>query len=379
MTISFASRIPRSGIREVMDIASTLPDVIHLEVGEPDFVTPGHIVAAAAEAAARGHTGYAPNAGLTPLREALAERLTRRRGYPVPVEQVVVTNGGTGALYSSLAALISPGDEVLLPDPGWPNYVGMATLLGARPVCYPSADGFLPDPGGIERLVGPRTRVLVLNSPSNPVGAVIPEKLMTALTELAARHGLWVVSDEVYEDMAFGGEAASACTPDGNVITVHSFSKTYAMTGWRVGYAVAPAPVASVISKAQEPLISCVNTPAQMAALAALEGPQDCVARMRESYRERRDRVLATFDGTPVRAHTPAGAFYIWVDVSAAGRGGAEFARTLIAERGTAVVPGTAFGPSGASSIRVSVATAAESLLEGARRIVEHCGELAHR
>jgi aspartate aminotransferase len=237
---SFASRIPRSGIREVMEIAAALPDVIHLEVGEPDFVTPRHIMTAAAEAAARGHTGYAPNAGIGPLREALAERLTRRRGYEVTVDQVVVTNGGTGALYSSLAALVAPGDEVLLPDPGWPNYVGMVTLLGARPLFYPLADGFLPDPDAIARLAGPRTRVLLLNSPSNPVGAVIPEKMMTALTDVAGRHGLWVLSDEVYEDMAFDGVPASACAPERNVITVHSFSKTYAMTGWRVGYAVAP-------------------------------------------------------------------------------------------------------------------------------------------
>jgi aspartate aminotransferase len=376
----FAAGMPRSGIREVMELASALPDAIHLEVGEPDFVTPSHIIAPAAEAAAGGHTGYAPNAGIGPLREALAERLTRRRGRRVAVEQVVVTNGGTGALYSSLAALIAPGDEVLLPDPGWPNYVGMVTLLGARPVRYRLDDGFLPDPDAVAHLVSPRTRVLLLNSPSNPVGSVIPATLMAALTGLAERRGLWVLSDEVYEDMAFDGVPASACAADGDVITVHSFSKTYAMTGWRVGYAVAPAPVAATIAKVQEPLISCVNTPAQMAALAALEGPQDCVARMRESYRERRDRVLKMFDGTPVRAHAPAGAFYIWVDVSASVLTGAEFARSLIAERRTAVVPGIAFGPSGGASIRMSVATSADSLLEGVRRIVEHCAEPAgHR
>src|SRR4051794_19320906 len=161
----FASGMPRSGIRQVMELASALSDAIHLEVGEPDFVTPSHIIAAAAEAAADGHTGYAPNAGIGPLRAALADRLTRRRGRRVTVEQVVVTNGGTGALYSSLASLIAPGDEVLLPDPGWPNYVGMVTLLGARPVRYRLADGFLPDPDAVADLVGPRTRVLLLNSP----------------------------------------------------------------------------------------------------------------------------------------------------------------------------------------------------------------------
>lgn len=370
---SFATRMPRSGIREVMEIASRLPDVIHLEVGEPDFATPPHIAAAAAEAAARGHTGYAPNPGIDPLREALADRLTRRRGHRVSAERVVVTNGGTGALYSSLAALVAPGEEVLLPDPGWPNYVGMVTLLGARPVFYPLTGG-LPDPGGIAALVSPRTRVLVLNSPSNPVGSVIREELMTALTDLADGRGLWVLSDEVYEDMAFDGVPASACAGQ-NVVTVHSFSKSYAMTGWRVGYAVAPARLAPTIAKIQEPLISCVNTPAQMAALAALEGPQDCVARMRESYRERRDKVIAIFEDTPARAHLPEGAFYVWVDVSASGLTGAEFARTLIAERRTAVVPGSAFGASGGSSIRISVATSADSLLEGARQIVEHCAD----
>ncbi len=237
--------MPVSRIREVMELAWGDPEAIHLEVGEPDFPTPEHVVEAAHEAARMGLTRYAPNAGLPVLREALADKIARRNGYEARPEQVVVTQGGIQALYLALRALLEPGDEVLLPDPAWPNYRMIAHLLGARVLSYPlvAEGGFLPRLEDLERLATPRTRAMLVNSPSNPLGTVVPRELMEGLLAFARRRGLWLVSDEVYDEVVFDGDfvsAGSLADPSDRLVSVYSFSKVYAMTGWRVGYLVAP-------------------------------------------------------------------------------------------------------------------------------------------
>ena len=373
--------MPRSGIREIMDLAWATPDVIHLEVGEPNFPTPRHVIEAADRAARAGYTKYTPNAGLPQLREALAEKLRVRNRIDARPGQVIVTHGAVGALYTTLLALVGPGDEILLPDPGWPNYRMMATLTRTEARYYPltSAGGYLPQIGDLERLVGPRTRVLLLNSPSNPLGAIISEDRMRELLAFAAEHDLWVVSDECYDEIVFDSSfvSAAALAEDERVISVFSFSKTYSMTGWRVGYAVVPEPLALELAKLQEPIISCVNTPAQMAALAAVTGPQDLVHEMTAQYRARRDQVLDLLAPTHLRAFKPSGAFYMWVDVTACTSSSREFATALIRERGVSVVPGTAFGRSGEGAVRLSLATSSELLLEGVQRMSEAGGRLS--
>lgn len=370
---SRASALPFQAIREVMELAWSRPGTIHLEVGEPGFPTPPHVVEAADRAARDGQTRYTPNGGVPALREALAAKVERVNGYGAEPGQVVVTNGGVEAIYSTLLALTDPGDEVLMPDPAWPDFVQIAHLLDTpvRHYHQTPATSFLPDLDELERLVGPRTRVLVLNSPSNPLGAVVPRELVAELVAFAERHDLWLLSDECYDQISFDDTFASPMevAPSERIVSIYSFSKVYAMTGWRVGYAVAPPAVAATLTRLQEPIISCVNAPAQAAALAALTGPQEVVAEMRDAYRERRDRAVEVFEAAGVPAMRPSGAFYLWVDASRAGGDCRALARTLIEEDGVAVAPGSAFGEAGEGFVRLCLASEIEPLLEGARRV----------
>jgi aspartate/methionine/tyrosine aminotransferase len=372
---SIASSMPVSRIREIMELAWADPKAIHLEVGEPDFPTPEHVVEAAHEAARAGLTRYSPNAGIPELREALAEKVVRRNGYEARPDQVVVTQGGVQALYLTLLALLEPGDEVLLPDPAWPDVVMMAHLIGARVLSYPLvAEGdFLPRLEDLERLATPRTRAILVNSPSNPLGTVVPRALMETLLDFARRRGLWFVADEVYDEVAFDDtfvSAGSVADRDDRLVSVYSFSKVYAMTGWRVGYLVAPPELAKLLTGMQEPMVSCVNTPAQMAALAAVTGPQDVVGKMRDAYRARRDEVLEVLDRGGLPSSRPSGAFYVWTDVSEANVPSTELARSLIENEHLAVAPGSAFGELGEGYVRLSLASSREDLLEGVSRLV---------
>ena len=372
---SIASSMPVSRIREIMELAWRDSEAIHLEVGEPDFPTPEHVVEAAHEAARAGHTRYAPNAGLPELREALADKVTRRNGYEARPDQVVVTQGGIQALYLVLRALLEPGDEVLLPNPAWPNFRMIAHLLGARVLLYPlvAKGDFLPRLEDLERLVTPRTRAILVNSPSNPLGTVLPRELVETLLAFARRRGLWFISDEVYDEIVFDDvfvSAGSVADPSDRLVSIYSFSKVYAMTGWRVGYLVAPPDLAKLLTGMQEPIISCVNTPAQMAALAAVTGPQDVVRKMRESYRVRRDELLGILDRGGLPSSQPSGAFYVWADVSEAGMPSMDLARSLIEREHVAVAPGSAFGELGEGYVRLSLASSREDLREGASRLV---------
>jgi len=363
----------RSGVREIMDAAWGRTDVIRLEVGQPDFATPAPIVAAAHQAAVAGHTGYTPTAGIPELRAALAEKIQQRNGFSVDPQQVVLGNGGGQAIHATLVALTEPGDGILLPDPAWPNFVMMAALLGLDAAHYSltAAGGYLPDTAELERLVTPRTRVLLLNSPSNPLGSVIDSDRMSALLAFAARHDLWVLSDECYDEITFDdtGVSPAALDRDGRVATIFSFSKTYAMTGWRLGYVAAPPAVADVIAKAQEPLISCLNTPTQYAAMAALASPPEVIGSMVSAYRQRRDTVAGQLAELGMTAFRPAGAFYTWLDISGCGEGARDFALRLLAEDSVAVAPGTAFGPGGEGFVRISLAASEADLVEGAARL----------
>jgi aspartate aminotransferase len=372
---SIASSMPVSRIREVMELAWGDPEAIHLEVGEPDFPTPEHVVEAAHEAARMGRTRYAPNAGLPELREALADKVAWRNGYEARPDQVVVTQGGIQALYLVLRALLEPGDEVLLPDPAWPNYRMIAHLLGARVLSYPlvAEGGFLPRLEDLEGLVTPRTRAILVNSPSNPLGTVVHRELMEALVAFARRRGLWFISDEVYDEVVFDDvfvSTGSLADPSDRLVSVYSFSKVYAMTGWRVGYLVAPPDLTKLLTGMLEPIISCVNTPAQMAALAAVTGPQDVVRKMSEAYRVRRDELLGILDRGGLPSSRPAGAFYVWSDVSEAGMPSMDFARALIEREHVAVAPGSAFGELGEGYARLSLASSRDDLLDGAWRLV---------
>jgi aspartate aminotransferase len=367
--------LPRSGIREIMDLAWAMDGpVIGLHVGEPSFPTPPHVVEGARRAMAAGHTRYVSNAGIPELRGALAEKVARVNGLTVEPSQVIVTNGGMEALFVSLASMLSEGDEVLLPDPGWPGFDNAVRVLRGRAVHYAlePGRGFLPDVAELERLVTARTRALLVNFPSNPLGAMLPAALAEELVRFADAHDLWLLSDECYDQITFGAEHVSPARFDaeGRVLSCFSFSKTYAMTGMRVGYVVAPLDAAGVLATMQEPVVACVNAPAQHAALAALEGPQDLVAEMRAAYRSRRDLAAAALDSAGLAYLMPEGAFYLWIDVSPVCGGDVKaWALELLRAAGVALAPGTAFGARGEGWARVSLATATDDLLEGLARI----------
>ena len=367
------SEMPRSGIRVIMDMALKVPDAIHLEIGQPNFPTPAHISEAAHQAALHGFTGYAPNAGLLSLREAIVEKVQRDNHIQAGLENVIVTTGGMGGLFSTLTALLEPGDEVLLPDPGYPNFEMIARLCHATAVRYPldPEKNFQPDLGVLPGLVTSRTKAILINSPSNPTGAVFPPETIAALVDFATEQDLYLISDECYEAIVFDARHVSPASLDnsGRVVSIFSFSKTYAMTGWRVGYVVAAANIAAVVSKLQEATVACTSSLSQKAAEAALKNSQDCVASMVAAYRTRRDKALEILRKQQLNFYVPEGAFYVLVDVSRYTHDSDLFARELLQKEKVAVAPGRTFGPGGLKYVRVSLATADQDLITGLDRV----------
>jgi aspartate aminotransferase len=366
--------MPRSGIREIMDVAQEVPGAILLSTGEPNFPTPPHVIDAVADAARAGKTTYVANAGIPELREAIAAKIAARNGYGITPKSVVVTNGGVEALFATFAALLDPGDGILLPDPGWPNFTMMARMLSARiqPYALRAENGFLPAVDELDRLCDAGTKVLLINSPSNPLGTVIDRERMRAIAAFAERRGLWLVSDECYDELVFedGFVSAAALADPERTVSIYTFSKTYAMTGWRVGYAAAPQRLAEQLAKLQEPIVSSINTPAQYGALAALTGPQQIVAEMRDAYRARRDEVCGRLARGGVSASRPGGAFYVWVEVRESGKTSREFTLDLLRTRAVALAPGSAFGAQGEGYVRISLATEPAALYEGVDRLI---------
>lgn len=369
----------RSGIRDIMELAwQAGGEVIHLEVGEPDFDTPAHAVEAARRAGEEGFTKYTPNAGIPELREALADKVRLRNGIETSPDDIVVTPGAVAGVYGAIVSLADPGEEILISDPAWPNYRLMTNLSGVTEVPYPLAaeNDFIPQAELMEPLITDRTRAILLNSPGNPTGAATPRRALREILELARERDLWVLSDEVYDEIWYESPPPSAAPldPDGRVISFFSFSKTYAMTGWRVGYLVSPPEVTESIVKVQEPITSCINAPAQWAAIAAVTGPQEVVAEMRAAYRERRDMVMNLLDEAGVPYVRPAGAFYQMVNVSGSGLTADRFARRLVMEQGVAVAPGETFGPRAGDYVRVSLASSPDLLAEGVTRMIAAIG-----
>jgi aspartate/methionine/tyrosine aminotransferase len=373
----------RSTIREVFDLANRMPDAIRLEIGEPSFPTPDHVIEAAFAAARAGYTRYTPNGGFLSLRELIADRLRRVDGYSPDPDHVVVTPGGMNALFSIYLALLAPGDEVLLPTPGFPNMDEMVRLLGGSPVFYElrREDDFLPDLDELRSLVTPRTKAIFANTPGNPTGAVFPGELVEALVRLAEEHDVYLIADDVYDEMVLDEDrqhvAAARFDEAGRVVSVYSFSKIYAMTGWRLGYAVASGELADVLRKLQEPEVSCPSAVSQKAAEAALSGPQDVVAEMRDAYRVRRDRAWELVQERGLPAFRTQGTFYMLIDVSEAGLPSLELTLKLLAEWGVAVAPGEVFGPGGQGLVRVSLAEEPDVIEEGLGRLSDAVRALA--
>lgn len=340
--------------------------VVHLEIGEPDMPTPPHVVEAGVRALQRGLTRYALAAGVPELREAIAQSLAAR-GVRAGPESVVVTPGAKPMLFCAALALIGPGDEVLCPDPGFPIYDSVVRFAGGRPVYYPLDEtrAFAPHVEALAGKITPRTRALILNLPHNPTGGVATAQDLATLAELAQRHDLWVISDEVYGRVRYDGRCDSIAALPGmaaRTVIVDGFSKTYSMTGWRLGYGVMPASLAEPMTTLVINNVSCTATFVQHAGLAALTGPQDAVTAMVAGLAAKRDllaRGLNAIEG--IRCATPAGAFYCFPDITGVldrtGLTCESFAERLLAEQHTAVLAGTAFGPAGEGHLRLCYAT----------------------
>jgi aspartate aminotransferase len=371
--------VPASGIRRIYLLASVLDDVISLGVGEPDVPIAPHIADAARKAWDRDDTNYTDNGGIAPLRAAIVEKLARDNGIHVAADQVWVTVGATQGLHQAMSITLAAGDEVLVPDPGYTTFSMVPRMLDAVPVPYPlsAAHGFMPSIAELEALVTARTRVIVVNSPSNPLGTVFPTELLRELLDFAKRHDLWVISDEVYEYFTWDEPHVSIASldEDDRVFTAFSLSKTYAMTGIRVGYLVTPAGLAQTMRSVQEASISCVNTPAQYAAIAAISGSQQALVDARLHYRDNLAAVTALLEKRGIPYLQPRGTFYLWVDVSHVSGGDvAAWAERFLLEQRVAIAPGSAFGRSGEGWIRVCVAATRGDLLEGVGRIPARLG-----
>ena len=378
------------GAFEVFVAARRLEDagrhVVHLELGEPDGATPSHVVEAGIRALHDGHTRYVNPAGLPALRDAIAASLAWRGVRAVRAENVVVVPGAKPMVFYGLLAVLEPGDEVLVPDPGFPIYPSVVRFAGAVPVSYPVASGGTGfDVAPLAALITPRTRVLVLNLPANPNGVVADPDALSAIATLAQRHDLVVISDEVYGRIRYDGRADSIAGLPGmleRTVIVDSFSKTYSMTGWRLGFGVVPTALVERVTTLVVNGTSCTPPFVQLAGLAALTGPQDCVAAAVAGFERRRDRLVDGLNGLPgVRCTRAAGAFYAFPDVrkveERAGLSTEQLAARLLEVHGVAVLPGTAFGPGGAGHLRLSIATSAADLDLALDRIRECVSDLA--
>jgi aspartate/methionine/tyrosine aminotransferase len=350
-------------------------DIIHLEIGEPDFDTPRHIVEAGKQALDQGWTHYGPTQGLPELREAIASYICRTRGIRVGAEQVCVVPGGKPIIFFPLMALLEPGDEVIYPNPGFPIYESMINFLGAKPVPIPLVEdrGFSFDLNVLADSLSPKTKMLILNSPHNPTGGVIPAADVRAIADLVGDRDLIILSDEIYTRIYFDEEPLSISTLPGmleKTIILDGFSKTYAMTGWRMGYGVMPAWLVDPVNKLMVNSNSCTASFTQRAGIAALNGPQDDVKKMVEEFRHRRDAFCAALNTLPgFRCAIPGGAFYAFPNVEGTGRKSKELADALLQKAGVACLSGTAFGAYGDGYLRFSIANSMEKLMDAVERI----------
>jgi len=373
------SRIGTESAFEVLARARALEKqgkhVIHLEIGEPDFPTPAHVVEAGKRALDEGWTKYGPTQGFPELREAIAAYISRTRGIAVGAENVCVVPGGKPIMYFLMTALLEPGDEVIYPDPSFPIYESLIHFLGATPVGVPVVEsrGFSFDLDTLRSRLSDKTKLVILNSPANPTGGVIPRDDIAQMADMLRTRDVIVLSDEIYSRIWYENEPTSITSFDGmldKTVLLDGFSKTYSMTGWRLGYGVMPTWLAQAVVQLMVNSNSCTASFSQRAGIAALEGPQDCVTAMVAEFRKRRDAIVAGLNSIPgFRCAVPAGAFYAFPNVTGTKMGSKELADLLLNEAGVACLDGKAFGQHGDGHLRFSYANSLPNILEAIDRI----------
>ncbi len=388
--MKLANRMGRIGTETAFEAAAraraleaTGRDVIHLEIGEPDFDTPRNVSEAAADALLnKGMTHYTPATGIPQLKQAIVDDVRRHKGISATPEQVIVTPGAKPIMFYAMLALLDEGDEAIYPNPGFPIYESMIEFVGAKAVAAQlrAENEFRMDVDEVASLVTDRTRLIVLNSPQNPTGSVLTDADLAAIAKLAVDHDLVVLTDEIYGRLQYEGEPLSIATLPGmaeRTITLDGFSKTYAMTGWRMGYGIVPASLAPAFSTLVINSVSCTNAFAQAGAAEALTGPQDAADAMRQEFIARRSLVIDGLNAIPgVSCVMPHGAFYAFPNVSSFGRSSVEIADHLLYDAGVCVLAGTSFGRFGEGYLRLSYANSRENLAAALERISESLGKL---
>jgi len=368
-------RLPTSKFAEIRRMVIGRTDLIRLELGEPDFDTPQHIKEAAIKALNEGFTHYTSAEGLLELREAIARKLERENGIKAdPETEILITDGGLGAIFAAIQSLVNPGDEVIVFDPAWPRYTQNVLLVGGVPkrIFLAEKDGFVPNVDEIDKNFTKKTKLIILNTPNNPTGGVVPKNVIEEIGDLVVEHDLILILDEVYERIVYEVKHFSLAKRSDlreHIVTVFSLSKTYAMTGWRIGYAVSHANIIEAMGKVSGYANACRTSFAQKAAIAALDGPQDCVDIMVKEYRKRRDLMIERLKETNTFSVTkPAGAFYLYpkllLDIESP-----DFTKQLIERAKVAVMPGTAFSMKGEKYVRISYANSMEKISEAIDRI----------
>ncbi|MBX3083542.1 MAG: aminotransferase class I/II-fold pyridoxal phosphate-dependent enzyme [Anaerolineae bacterium] len=367
--------VPPSGIRKFFDIAATMQDVISLGIGEPDFVTPQRVLDAGINSLRHGETHYTSNSGTVEMRRALSAYLHKLYGIEYdPEHELLVTVGVSEALYLAMTAILDPGDEVIVPEPCFVAYTAEVIFAGGKAVTVPTymKDNFQVQPEAIEAAITPKTKALLIGYPNNPTGAVMERETMLKIAALAEKHDLIVISDEIYDRLVYGFQHVHfAGLPNmrERTIALGGFSKSHAMTGWRIGYAAASAPLLAAMRKVHQYTIMSAPTTAQAAAIVAMENAEEDVAAMLAEYDRRRKLIVGGFNELGLTCFEPRGAFYAFPNIQASGMDSDTFADTLLAEEHVAMVPGSAFGPSGAGFARASYATAYEKIEDALERL----------
>ena len=371
-----ALRIPPSGIRRFFDIAAEMEDVISLSVGEPDFPTPWHVRDVAIDSLQKGRTGYSPNRGFTALCREICGYYSRRFGLDYDFRsEIVVTVGGSEAIDLAIRTLVNPGDEVLVPQPSFVCYDPIARLAGARtvPLVTRREDEFRLTAQALRERITDRTRLLILPFPNNPTGAVMRREHLEEIAAVLRGTAIFVLADEIYSELTYNGQPhVSIASLDGmkeRTVVVNGFSKSYAMTGWRLGYALGPAPIIAVMTKVHQYAIMCAPTTSQHAAIEALRNGDEDILKMRDEYDMRRRLIVRGFRELGLDCFEPEGAFYVFPSIAATGLTSEEFCERLLREKHVAVVPGNAFGACGEGFIRVSYAYSTAHINEALRRI----------
>lgn len=372
-----ANEYPASGIRKMFEIAAQYDpkEIVNLTVGEPNFDTPQNVKDAAKKAIDDGFTHYNPNAGMPALREAVAESYAHYNcGYQA--DNVIITVGALEALTLGLLTIVNPGDEVLVPDPCFPNYLGQIMITKAKPVTVPvyEENDYKIQAEDIEKAITPKTRAIILNSPSNPLGSILEEEDVRAIARVVEKYNLYVFSDEVYDKIIYDGHKhfSMAQIPEltDQVMVMNSFSKAYAMTGWRIGYLLADSALTKRMAQIQEGMVSCVSTFTQVAAIEALKGPQTEVQQMIADYTRRREILIDGLNAIPgFSVKKSPGSFYAFANIKAFGKTSQEFAEDLVREAKVITVPGSAFGSMGEGYMRFVFANSDENLKEALQRI----------